>query len=107
MTLEKGGRRFVDAKLREGLYTISDKSNNPVRYYLNLLFTSQTILGIEPDRSVRSSVYTAAKYLPVQRACNGNSLITGHTIWKARQNSNQKRRQPMVVFVFKKVEKLI
>jgi hypothetical protein len=48
--------------------------------------TLQTILGSKPDRRVRSSVYTAAKNLPVPRAGNGNSLTTGNTIRNARQN---------------------
>ena len=51
----------------------------------NILF-SKNLLGIEPIGRDRRSAYTAAKYLPVPRAGNGNSLITGNTLSNARQN---------------------
>ena len=67
--------------------TTDNQRHNVTIYATSLFFSpSQIILGFEPDRRVRRSVYTAAKNLPVLRAGNGNSLTTGNTILNARQN---------------------
>jgi len=63
-------------------------------------------LGIEPLRRERSSVYTAAKYLPVPRAGNGNSLIQAIQYGMLASINYKNQRKLMVVFVLKKVELL-